>query len=142
MFWDANIILVIYCFQTNNCYLIESIFLLLGKQPNDPNILIGIIDNGFDFFHPDLTDRLIPSFYASGWYHTEFYENVAHSTIIASIIVAKENKIGMVGLASYCRLLTTSHGKIEHKIIKLKNSFFIVHPDANKESFRGAPIKH
>lgn len=41
-----------------------------------PDILIGVIDNGFDFFHPDLKDQLIPGFYASGGYHTEIVVNV------------------------------------------------------------------
>ena len=37
----------------------------------NPDILIGVIDNGFDFFHPDLKDQLVPGFYASGGYHNE-----------------------------------------------------------------------
>jgi subtilisin family serine protease len=30
----------------------------------DPKVLVGVIDSGFDFFHPDLKGQLIP-----GWYY-------------------------------------------------------------------------
>jgi subtilisin family serine protease len=44
----------------------------------DPRVLVGVIDSGFDYFHPDLKGQLAPGFYYPGGYHTEFYENVAH----------------------------------------------------------------
>jgi subtilisin family serine protease len=66
----------------------------------DPKVLVGVLDNGFDYFHPDLKGQLIPGFYYPDGYHTEFYENVAHGTLVASLIVAKDNNpTGMVGLA-------------------------------------------
>ncbi|MHC4617703.1 MAG: S8 family peptidase [Planctomycetota bacterium] len=97
----------------------------------NPHILVGIIDFGFDFFHPDLNSNLVPGFYASGGYYTECYEIVAHGTLVASIIAAKENnKIGMAGLAPHCRILTASHGMIEHKYGKLLRKFRQDHPEA------------
>jgi subtilisin family serine protease len=85
----------------------------------DPKVLVGVIDSGFDFFHPDLKGQLIPGFYYPDGYHTEFYENVAHGTLVASLIVAKENNsTGMVGLAPRCRVLTASQGMIEHTLIR------------------------
>jgi len=97
-----------------------------------PEILIGVIDNGFDFFHPDLEDQLIPGFYASGGYHTEIYVNNAHGTLISSIIGAKENNlIGMAGLAPGCKILASSHGMIEHFILKLRSEYLKEHPDAD-----------
>src|SRR5947209_20419792 len=51
----------------------------------DPKVLVGVIDNGFDFFHPDLKGQLIPGFYYPDGYHTELYENVAHGTLVASL---------------------------------------------------------
>ena len=97
-----------------------------------PDILIGVIDNGFDFFHPDLLDQLSPGFYTSGGYHTEVYGNVAHGTLVSSIIGAKENnEIGMAGLAPGCKILASSHGIIEHFILKLKSDYLKEHPDAD-----------
>ncbi|MHC4645935.1 MAG: S8 family peptidase [Planctomycetota bacterium] len=97
----------------------------------DPNVLIGVIDNGFDFFHPDLRGQLIPGFYAPGGYHTEIYVNNAHGTLISSIIGANENnQIGMAGLAPGCRILASSHGMIEHFVLRLRSEYMKEHPDA------------
>lgn len=41
----------------------------------DPKVLVGLIDNGFDFFLPDLKGQLIPGIYYSGGYHADFYES-------------------------------------------------------------------
>jgi subtilisin family serine protease len=87
-----------------------------------PDVLVGVIDNGFDFFHPDLKEHLIPGFYAPGGYHTEVYDNVAHGTMVASIIAARGGRGSeMMGLAPECRVLTASLGMIEHKLLKLLN---------------------
>jgi subtilisin family serine protease len=97
----------------------------------DPNVLVGVIDNGFDFFHPDLKGQLIPGFYAPGGYHTEIYINNAHGTLVSSIIRAKENnEIGMAGLAPGCRILASSHGMIEHFLLRLRSEYMKEHPDA------------
>jgi subtilisin family serine protease len=97
----------------------------------DPKVLVGIIDNGFDYFHPDLKGQLLPGYYYPGGYHTECYENVAHGTLVASLIVAREdNPDGMVGLAPRCRALTASQGMIEHTMVKMQNEFFRDHPNA------------
>ena len=96
-----------------------------------PEVKIGVLDNGFDFFHPDLYGQLIPGFYAPGAYHTETYENVAHGTLVSSIIVAKgNNKIGMTGLAPNCKVITASYGCIEHAVIKLQKKYFKDYPDS------------
>jgi subtilisin family serine protease len=97
----------------------------------DPKVLVGVIDNGFDFFHPDLKGQLVPGMYFPGGYHTEFYENVAHGTLVSSIIVAKDNNpTGMVGLAPRCRVLTASQGMIEHSLVKMQTKFFQDNPKA------------
>jgi subtilisin family serine protease len=97
----------------------------------DPKVLVGVIDNGFDFFHPDLKGQLLPGFYYPDGYHTEFYENMAHGTLVASLIVAKENNAaGMVGLAPRCRVLTASQGMIEHTLLKMQTRFFQENPKA------------
>ncbi|MFC1635766.1 S8 family serine peptidase [Planctomycetota bacterium] len=90
----------------------------------DPNILIGVIDNGFDHYHPDLKGQLIPGFYSNGGYHTECFENIAHGTMTTSIIAAKaDNNIGMAGLAPNCRILTASLGTLEHEIVILRKKY-------------------
>ncbi len=97
-----------------------------------PDVLIGIIDNGFDFFHPDMKDQLVPGFYAPGGYHTEIYVNNAHGTLVSSIICANENnQLGMAGLAPGCRILASSHGMIEHFLLKLRSEYLKDHPDAD-----------
>jgi thermitase len=88
----------------------------------NPDVLVGVIDNGFDFYHPDLKECLSPGFYAPGGYHTEVYDNVAHGTMVASIIAARGGQGSeMIGLAPGCRVLTASLGMIEHKLLKLLN---------------------
>jgi subtilisin family serine protease len=97
----------------------------------DPKVLVGVIDNGFDFFHPDLKGQLIPGIYYAGGYHTDFYENMAHGTLVASLIAARDNNPdGMVGLAPNCRVLTASQGMIEHTLVKMQAKFFQEHPKA------------
>lgn len=109
----------------------------------NPKILVGVIDNGFDFFHPDLKGQLIPGSYYSNGYHTEFYENVAHGTLVASLIVAKENNpTGMVGLAPRCRVLTASQGMIEHTLVKMQAKFFKEHPKAALADLQKEMMKH
>ena len=109
----------------------------------DPKVLVGVIDNGFDFFHPDLKGQLLPGYYYAGGYHTEFYENVAHGTLVASLIVAREgNPAGMVGLAPRCRVLTASQGMIEHTLLKLQTKFFQERPKATVADLQMEMMKH
>jgi subtilisin family serine protease len=109
----------------------------------DPKVLVGVIDNGFDFFHPDLKGQLVPGFYYPDGYHTEFYENVAHGTLVASLIVAKEDSpAGMVGLAPRCRVLAASQGMIEHALVKMQSRFFQEHPKATLAELQKEMMKH
>jgi subtilisin family serine protease len=109
----------------------------------DPKVLVGVIDNGFDFFHPDLKGQLIPGFYYPDGYHTEFYENVAHGTLVASLIVARENNpTGMVGLAPRCRVLTASQGMIEHTLMKIQTRLFQEKPKATLADLQKEMMKH
>jgi thermitase len=109
----------------------------------DPRVLVGVIDNGFDFFHPDLKGQLLPGYYYPGGYHTEFYENVAHGTLVASLIVARDDRPGgMVGLAPHCRVLTASQGMLEHTLFKLQTKFFREHPSAKLPDFQKEMVKH
>jgi subtilisin family serine protease len=97
----------------------------------DPKVVVGVIDNGFDFFHPDLKGQITPGHYYPGGYHTEFYEGIAHGTMVASLIGAREGRTdGMVGLAPRCKILTASQGMIEHLLVKRQRQFFRDHPQA------------
>ncbi len=101
-----------------------------------PDILVGIIDNGFDFFHPLLKGRLLPGFYAPGGYHTELEGNIAHGTMIASIIAAQGSLGGeMTGLAPGCRIVTASQGMIEHVLLRMQQEWAKANPGASIDEF-------
>jgi thermitase len=108
----------------------------------DPKVVVGVIDNGFDFFHPDLKGQLAPGYYYPGGYHAEFYEGIAHGTMVASLIAAREGHAGgMVGLAPRCKVLTASQGMLEHKLLKLQNEFFRENPKATMKDFQKEFLK-
>lgn len=99
-----------------------------------PTVVIGVVDTGFDFFHPDLESQLRSGFYADEVYHTEIHGMISHGTLVAGLMVAEaDNKIGVAGLAPDCTVLTASVGAIEHTLIKLKSEFDAAHPEATME---------
>ncbi|MCX6560764.1 MAG: S8 family serine peptidase [Candidatus Aminicenantes bacterium] len=101
-----------------------------------PDVLVGVIDNGFDFYHPLLKGRLLPGFYASGGFHMELEGTIAHGTAIASIIAA-QGGLGseMIGLAPDCRIVTASQGMIEHVLIRMQQDWAKSHPGAPIDEF-------
>ncbi len=102
----------------------------------DPNVWVGVIDIGFDFFHPDLKANLTPGFFAGGTYHTETFETIGHGTLVASLIAAVcNNGIGMTGLAPNCRIRAAAQGMIEHKLVRLQKKFLQEHPDSGPREF-------
>ena len=107
-----------------------------------PDVVIGVIDNGFDFFHPDLKGQVLPGYYYSGGYHSEFYENVSHGTLVSSIMVAKDDGSEMIGLAPTCRVLAASQGMIEHALVKLRREFYEGNPEAQESDFQQEIVKH
>ena len=108
----------------------------------NPNVLVGVIDNGFDFFHPDLKGQVVPGYYYSGGFHTEFYEAIAHGTMISSMIVAKDDDSGMVGLAPHCKVLTASQGMIEHTLLKTQREYVRDHPESTLAELQAEMRKH
>ena len=125
--------------------LFEKLHVLEAWQltKGSPDVLVGVIDNGFDFFHPDLKERLIPGFYAPGGYHTEVLDNMAHGTCVASIIAAKGGQGSeMIGLAPECKVLTASLGMIEHKLLKLLKELQQKSPNAGMAEFQKEMAKH
>jgi len=101
-----------------------------------PDVLVGVIDNGFDFYHPLLKGRLLPGFYASGGFHVELEGTIGHGTAVASIIVAQGGPGSeMTGLAPGCRVITASQGMIEHVLIRLQQDWAKSHPGAPLDEF-------
>jgi subtilisin family serine protease len=109
----------------------------------DSKVVIGVIDNGFDFFHPDLKGQVEPGYYYSRGYHPEVYHNLSHGTLVASLIVARGlGKESMSGLAPQCKVLTASQGTLDHKVIKLQSEFFRKHPKATMQDFQTEFLKN
>ncbi len=108
-----------------------------------PDVKIGVIDLGFDFFHPALKDQLIPGYYAPGGYHLDIYGSVAHGTLVSSLIAAKPVPgVDIVGLAPECRILTACLGLVEQPLLKLKSRFDKEHPGAGLAEFQQEMLKH
>jgi subtilisin family serine protease len=108
----------------------------------DPRVVVGVIDNGFDFFHPDLKGQVEPGYYYSGGYHPEGYMNLAHGTLVASLIIARgQGNDSMSGLAPRCKVLTACQGTLNHKLLKLQNDFFREHSKATMKDFQKEFLK-
>lgn len=85
----------------------------------DPNVVIGCIDNGFDFFHPYLRQNITPGYYEDKAYHPMTFQTIAHGTLVSSLMIANPvDGIGMYGLAPECKVLTASIGSMEHYILR------------------------
>lgn len=108
----------------------------------DQTVLIGVIDSGFDYFHPDLRGQIQPGYYYAGGYHNDTYENLAHGTLVSSLIVARDDDRGMCGLAPQCRVVTASQGTLEHKLLILQAEFFRKNPDATLADFQQEIARH
>jgi len=102
----------------------------------NPKVVVGVIDNGFDFYHPDLKGQVEPGYYYSGGFHPEVYTNLAHGTLVASLIVARGNDTdSMSGLAPRCKVLTACQGTLDHKMLRLQQTFFEKNPKATMQEF-------
>ena len=75
------------------------------------SIKIAVIDVGVDLTHPDLIDNILPGYDATGRGVNGAYEgNDSHGTGVAGIIAAKENNIGVVGIAPNCKIIPIKIG--------------------------------
>lgn len=77
------------------------------------DVIVAVLDSGIDTLHPEFSSRLLPGFDAfatdsintSGYPFLNFDEN-AHGTACAGIIgAAKDNEIGIGGIAPECKLV-------------------------------------
>lgn len=108
-----------------------------------PDCIVGVIDTGFDFFHPALKGNLSPGWFAPDVYHTTCAGMIAHGTLVASIIGARNvEEGGMVGLAPDCSILAASIGMPEHKLLLLQREVAAKNPNATADDLRAAMAEH
>lgn len=108
-----------------------------------PDVLVGVLDMGFDFYHPELKGRLLPGFYAPGGYHSEIIEISAHGTLVAGLIIAKpDNGVGMAGLAPGCRAMTASLGLLDHMMARLYKKYAAEIPGGDMKGFQKYIMEH
>jgi len=105
---------------------------------------VGVIDSGFDFFHPAFDGSLQPGWFAPGFYHTDFYSMDAHGTLVASLIAArrKEGHDGMWGLAPGCKVLGAAQGMPVQEMARWQNRFWAANPKATPDDMQTAMRDH
>jgi subtilisin family serine protease len=75
------------------------------------NVLIGVVEKGFDPTHEELKDGVIEVFEIAGMEHPKEWMHQNHGTEIVSQIVAKTNNgKGIAGLAPECRVVVAATG--------------------------------
>lgn len=79
------------------------------------NVVVAVIDNGFELQHPDLASNFILGYDCTdgrdGAKNGAYKENVdSHGTQCAGIIGAVNNNIGVVGIAPNCQLMPIRRG--------------------------------
>ena len=114
--------------------------LLLIKDTTD--IKIGVIETGFDFYHPDLKNVFIPGYYADNALHSEIYGNISHGTLVAGIIGANDSGTGIKGLVPHCKILTASTGTIENIVLKIQNELKKQNPNYSIADLQKEMIKN
>ncbi len=73
-----------------------------GNQSKDVNATIAVIDTGIDSNHPDLNVIGGKSFIPE---HSSYQDDNGHGTHVAGIIGAKDDKIGVIGVAPGTKLI-------------------------------------
>ena len=91
-----------------------------------PGCVVGVIDMGFDFFHPALQASLKPGWFAPGVFHTDFFSMDGHGTMVASLIAARrvDGHDGMQGLAPDCTVLAAAQGMPLHQMALFQREYF------------------
>lgn len=68
------------------------------------NIKVGIIDTGIEYTHEDLADAIVENVDFTGENKKNPIDENGHGTHVAGIIAARENGIGVIGVAPLCSL--------------------------------------
>jgi subtilisin family serine protease len=109
----------------------------------DPGVVVGVIDSGFDFYHPDLRGQLRPGYYHPGGYHPELFDVVVHGTSIAGLIVGRgPGEQPVLGLAPGCIAVAACLGTLEHKLLRLQAEFTRTHPNPAPGEFQALMREH
>ncbi len=66
------------------------------------DVIVGVIDTGISPSHPDLRDAVVDGFNAING--SAYYDDNNHGTYVASVISARRNGIGIVGVAPESKL--------------------------------------
>jgi subtilisin family serine protease len=91
-----------------------------GDVTRGSGATVGIVDIGFDFFHPALKDALEPGYFAPGVFHTPAPALTGHGTAVASVIGARHSSGGgFIGLAPEARMIAASQGMPDHLLMRL-----------------------
>lgn len=77
-------------------------------ERGDTGIVVAIIDMGVDFTHEDLTVNTIPGYTVGGGDGTPNSDFSYHGTMIAGIIGASDNSVGIKGITSDVKLLSVN----------------------------------
>ena len=108
-----------------------------------PDCLVGIIDTGFDFFHPALRGVVSPGYAADEVFHSPAFPVIAHGTGMASLIVAQRLEAeGMIGFAPGCRVIAAQQGMPEHTLARMQQRFMREHPDATMADIQQEMMRH
>lgn len=109
----------------------------------DGSCVVGIVDTGFDFFHPSMVGVLAPGYFAPGVFHTPNIEVSAHGTAVASVIVARAgDSVGMTGFAPGCRAIAASTGMPDHVLMKLQQRVRAENPEATMRDIQREMMGH
>lgn len=84
----------------------------------DPNIIVAVIDDGFDLEHPDLKNKVVAPFDAlTGTNLSPLNDDDTHGTPCAGVAVGEANGSGIVGVAPNAQFLPCSHIRLDAAII-------------------------
>jgi subtilisin family serine protease len=75
-----------------------------ATKPNH-NVIVAVIDNGFDLNHKDLKDKIIVPYNIPNKNNSNFSNQINHGTHVASIIAATANNYGTVGIAPNAKIM-------------------------------------
>lgn len=76
-----------------------------GQRCTGRDVLVGVLDSGFDISHPDLAGQVSTASRSFDTKASYSRDTVGHGTFVSSLIVGAENGIGMVGVAPEATVL-------------------------------------